>query len=442
VNTTKSRLSDIWPAVLNILKTELDPHNYSTWVNSARPLAYHNGTLVIAATDEFTKAWLENRYSNLIRAHLEAKLNHIISLRFVGPNDADQEHFALSREINTSPQLNPKYTFDSFVIGNSNRFAHAASLAVAENPAGAYNPLFLYGGVGLGKTHLMQAIGHFVLKYNSSLKVVYVSSETFTNDVVIAIRENKTVDLRNKYRMVDILLIDDIQFVAFKESTKEEFFHTFNSLYEADKQIVISCDRPPREIPGLEERLRSRFEWGLLADIQPPDLETRIAILSKKAQNESFTVPDDILLFIASKIVSNIRELEGALLRVIAYATIHQLPINMETTHIALKDIFSDTRTRNITVYDIQKAVANFFNVKMEDFKTRRRTNDVAFPRQVAMYLARKLADASLTKIGEEFGGRDHTTVMHACDRITEELSNNSNLQAKINDIIKFLQSS
>jgi chromosomal replication initiator protein len=313
---------------------------------------------------------------------------------------------------------------------------------VANAPAMAYNPLFIYGGVGLGKTHLMQAIGHLILQNNKTSKVFYVSSETFTNDVVIAIREDKTVELRNKYRLVDVLLIDDIQFVAGKERTQEELFHTFNPLHEANKQIVISSDRPPKEISNLEERLRSRFEWGLLADIQAPDLETRIAILSKKANNESYNFPSEVLTFIASKIKSNIRELEGALLRVIAYARLHQKPLTMETTEDALKDIFTSIIPHNITILMVQKAVSHVFDLKLEDFKARRRTNDVAFPRQVAMYLSRELTDTSLTKIGDEFGGRDHTTVMHACDRIKEELTINNGVKTKIDEVIKILHSS
>jgi chromosomal replication initiator protein len=394
---------------------------------------------VIGTLDEFTREWMESRFSNLIRSYLEDKLKRAIFLRFV--NSLDTENFAITRDIEDIPVFNPKYTFDSFVIGSSNRFAHAASSAVADNPGRAYNPLFLYGGVGLGKTHLMQAIGHSILLNFKSLKVAYVTSEMFTNDVVIAIREHKNVDLRNKYRTVDILLIDDIQFVAGKESTQEEFFHTFNTLYEANKQIVISSDRPPKEFSTLEERLRSRFEWGLVADIQPPDLETRVAILSKKAKNESYNIPDDVFLFIASKIKSNIRELEGALLQVVARTSLSHRPINMETAQESLKEILSSDHPRNITIQMVQKAVAQVFNLKMDDFKARRRTNDIAFPRQVAMYLSREFADSSLTKIGNEFGGRDHTTVMHACDRIKEELAINRNVKEKIDDVIKILHS-
>jgi chromosomal replication initiator protein len=435
----KDKLSDIWPEVLSILKKEVDAGNYSTWVNSARPLAYIDGTLVIGTIDEFTREWMETRFSTLIRSQLEAKLKRAIFLRFV--NSLDTENFAITRDIEEIPMFNPRYTFDSFVTGSSNRFAHAASLAVADNPGRAYNPLFIYGGVGLGKTHLMKAIGHSILYNTKSLRVAYVTSETFTNDVVIAIREHKNVELRNKYRTVDILLIDDIQFVAGKESTQEEFFHTFNTLYEANKQIVISSDRPPKEFSTLEERMRSRFEWGLVADIQPPDLETRVAILSKKAKSESYNIPDDVFLFIASKIKTNIRELEGALLQVVAKTSLNHKPINMDTAQEALKEILSSDRPRSITIQMVQKAVAQVFNLKMDDFKARRRTNDVAFPRQVAMYLSRQLADVSLTKIGDEFGGRDHTTVMHACDRIKEEMAINRNIKEKIDDVIKILHS-
>jgi chromosomal replication initiator protein len=435
----KDKLSDIWPEVLSILKKEVDAGNYSTWVNSARPLAYIDGTLVIGTIDEFTREWMETRFSTLIRSQLEAKLKRAIFLRFV--NSLDTENFAITRDIEEIPMFNPRYTFDSFVTGSSNRFAHAASLAVADNPGRAYNPLFIYGGVGLGKTHLMKAIGHSILYNIKSLRVAYVTSETFTNDVVIAIREHKNVELRNKYRTVDILLIDDIQFVAGKESTQEEFFHTFNTLYEANKQIVISSDRPPKEFSTLEERMRSRFEWGLVADIQPPDLETRVAILSKKAKSESYNIPDDVFLFIASKIKTNIRELEGALLQVVAKTSLNHKPINMDTAQEALKEILSSDRPRSITIQMVQKAVAQVFNLKMDDFKARRRTNDVAFPRQVAMYLSRQLADVSLTKIGDEFGGRDHTTVMHACDRIKEEMAINRNIKEKIDDVIKILHS-
>jgi chromosomal replication initiator protein len=331
--------------------------------------------------------------------------------------------------------LNPKYTFDTFVIGNSNRFAHAAALAVAEAPAQAYNPLFIYGGVGLGKTHLMHAIGHFVLSENSSLKVLYVSSEKFTNELINAIKDDKNEEFRSKYRNIDILLIDDIQFIAGKERTQEEFFHTFNALYEADKQIIISSDKPPKDITTLEERLRSRFEWGLIADMQAPDLETRIAILRKKAQLESLDVPNDVMVFIANKIASNIRELEGALNRVIAFASLTKNEITIDLANEALKDILSAEKTKVINCATIQAVVARYFNVKPEDFKSKKRTRDIAYPRQIAMFLCRELTDMSLPKIGNDFGGRDHTTVIHAYDKIKEDVENNSETRRAINEI-------
>ncbi|HHW40187.1 MAG TPA: chromosomal replication initiator protein DnaA [Syntrophomonadaceae bacterium] len=436
----KFKLSEIWQEVLKILEKELDEQSFKTWINVAQPLAYHDGTLVITTLNDFTRDWFETRFSALLRTHLESKLNQNVTLRFITANGKDS--FVFSREGESIPSLNPRYTFDTFVIGNSNRLAHAASRAVAEAPSKAYNPLFIYGGVGLGKTHLMHAIGHYVLDHNKSYRVVYVSSETFTNELINAIRDDKAVDFRNKYRTMDILLIDDIQFLAGKERTQEEFFHTFNALYEANKQIIISSDRVPKEIPTLEDRLRSRFEWGLLADIQPPDLETRVAILRKKAQLENYTLPDDVLLFIASKIKSNIRELEGALLRIIAYASLNQKEIDLDCANEALKDVLLGDRPHHITIPMIQKVVANYFNLKIEDFKTKRRTQNVAFPRQIAMYLARELTDASLPKVGQEFGGRDHTTVMHAYEKIKTERAKNEELDATIKDIIKQLQAS
>lgn len=436
----KFNLNEIWQEVLKILEKELDEQSFKTWTNVTKPLAYHDGTLIISTLNEFTRDWFETRFGSLLRTQLESKLKQNITLRFITANGKDS--FVITREGEPQPTLNPKYTFDTFVIGNSNRLAHAASRAVAEAPSKAYNPLFIYGGVGLGKTHLMHAIGHYVLENNKAYKVVYVSSETFTNELINAIRDDKGIEFRNKYRTIDILLIDDIQFLAGKERTQEEFFHTFNALYEANKQIIISSDRAPKEIPTLEDRLRSRFEWGLLADIQPPDLETRIAILRKKAQLENYIIPDDVLLFIASKIKSNIRELEGALLRIIAYASLNQREIDLDCANEALKDILTSDRPHHITIPMIQKVVARYFNLKVEDFKTKRRTQNVAFPRQIAMYLARELTETSLPKVGQEFGGRDHTTVIHAYEKIKAERLVNEELDATIKEIIKELKSS
>ena len=321
-----------------------------------------------------------------------------------------------------SSNLNSKYTFETFVVGNSNRFAHAASLAVAESPSKAYNPLFIYGGVGLGKTHLMHAIGHLINENNSNLKVVYVTSEKFINELISAIKDDKNIEFRDKYRTVDVLLIDDVQFIAGKERTQEEFFHTFNSLHESNKQIILSSDRPPKEIKTLEERLRSRFEWGLIADIQPPDYETRIAILRKKADVDKLNVPNEVLIYIATKIKSNIRELEGALLRVVAYTNLTNSNISLELAKEALKDLINIKNSKIITIEYIQETISNYFDLTIDIIKSQRRTQNIAFPRQIAMYLCRKLTDSSLPKIGEKFGGRDHTTVIHAYEKILNKI--------------------
>ncbi len=342
-----------------------------------------------------------------------------------------------SEENETNSLLNPKYTFSTFVIGNSNRFAHAASLAVAEAPAKAYNPLFIYGGVGLGKTHLMHAIGHYILSQNKKAKVLYVTSEKFTNELINSIQTNKNVDFRNRYRNVDVLLIDDIQFIAGKESTQEEFFHTFNALHEANKQIIISSDRPPKEIPTLEDRLRSRFEWGLITDIQPPDLETRIAILKKKAELENLEVDDDVLEFIAKRIESNIRELEGALTRIMAYSSLTNSTLDVSIAEEALKDIISSRQPKKITPELIQKVVSNHYQLKMEDLKSRKRSRPIVYPRQIAMYLCREMTDLSLPKIGDLFGGRDHTTVIHACDKVATDIKEDLQMKRTINELIR-----
>src|SRR5690625_2866447 len=333
--------------------------------------------------------------------------------------------------------LNPKYTFDTFVVGAANRFAHAASLAVAEAPAKSYNPLFVYGGVGLGKTHLMHAIGHYVLEHHPDKNVMYLSSEKFTNEFINSIMENKAENFRNKYRNVDILLVDDIQFLAGKEQTQEEFFHTFNTLHEENKQIIISSDRPPKEIPTLEDRLRSRFEWGLITDITPPDLETRIAILNKKAKAEGLDIPNEVMLYIANQIDTNIRELEGALIRVVAYSSLINQDIDATLAADALVDIIPSRKPKMITVQGIQEIVAEKYNIKLEDFAARKRTRSIAFPRQIAMYLSRQLTDLSLPKIGEEFGGRDHTTVIHAFDKISELIKEDTNFEKDIDELIE-----
>ncbi len=438
-------LNEIWQKALSIMEKQVSKPSFDTWLKATKPINFENNAMVIEVPNDFARDWLESRYYDLIKDSLEEVTSHEVRLSFVLPNTGqlitDPENAPATAVKNNHNEdifptyLNPRYTFDTFVVGNSNRFAHAAALAVAESPAKSYNPLFIYGGVGLGKTHLMQAIGHFVLENNPAAKVVYVSSEKFTNELINAIRDDKTVKFRNKYRNMDILLIDDIQFVAGKERTQEEFFHTFNALYEASKQIIISSDRPPKEIPTLEERLRSRFEWGLITDIQPPDLETRIAILRKRAKTENLQVPSNVITFIADQVHSNIRELEGALTRVILYSSVKQSQITPELASEALKDILPAQKPKIISVSLIQKIVADHFNLRIEDFKAKRRTRSVAFPRQIAMFLCREMTDNSLPKIGEEFGGRDHTTVMHACDKISTDLKENDNLKLTIQEI-------
>lgn len=444
-----TELIDLWQKVLNIIKSELSEIGFNTWIKCLEPLKLTKETLFLAAPNEFTKNILEARYKDLISNAIKLTSSKHYDIKIVLPEDDIFKNVEKNSSENvkektiddtSNSMLNPKYTFDSFVVGNSNRFAHAASLAVAESPAKAYNPLFIYGGVGLGKTHLMHAIGHYVLNTNPNTKVVYVSSEKFTNELINSIKDDKNIEFRNKYRNIDILLIDDIQFIAGKERTQEEFFHTFNALYEANKQIIISSDRPPKEIPTLEDRLRSRFEWGLIADIQPPDFETRIAILKKKADVENLSIPNEVMVYIANKIQSNIRELEGALIRVVAYSSLANKEISVDLATEALKDIISNKNSKQITIELIQDVVSSYFNLRAEDFKSKRRTKNVAYPRQIAMYLSRKLTDLSLPKIGEEFGGRDHTTVIHAFEKITESLETDPALKDTIDELTKKIQ--
>lgn len=434
-----TQVSDIWQKTLMLLREELTEISFNTWIKTIEPLSISSSTIDLAVPAEFNKGILESRYSELIRNALSQVVNRHYTINFVVFNQemdkAAKQKVEKLTEDQVNSILNSKYTFDTFVIGNSNRFAHAASLAVAESPAKAYNPLFIYGGVGLGKTHLMHAVGHYALNQNPNMKVLYVSSEKFTNELINAIKDDTNEEFRSKYRNIDILLIDDIQFIAGKERTQEEFFHTFNALHEASKQIIISSDKPPKDIQTLEERLRSRFEWGLIADIQTPDLETRIAILRKKAQLENLDVCDDVMVFIADKIASNIRELEGALNRVIAYASLIESEININTATEALKDVLSINKSKVITASLIQQIVARNFNIKAEDFKTKKRNRSVSYPRQISMYLCRELTELSLPKIGDEFGGRDHTTVMHACDKIANDIVKNSDLKKTIEDL-------
>ncbi|WP_397334156.1 chromosomal replication initiator protein DnaA [Paenibacillus sp. VMFN-D1] len=413
-----------------MIQMKISKPSYDTWLKSTKAVSLQDNVLTISTPNTFTQEWLENRYTKLILSAVREYMDAQPELHIITQDELETERRSASPEpaaliedhILNDPafaaMLNPKYTFDTFVVGLGNRFAHAAALAVAEAPGKAYNPLFLYGGVGLGKTHLMQAIGHYVLEHNPQAKVLYLSSEKFTNQFINAIMNNRGEAFRNKYRNIDVLLIDDIQFIAGKEQTQEEFFHTFNALKEMGKAIIISSDRPPKEIPTLEERLRSRFEWGLITDIQPPDLETRIAILRKKAKAEHLDIPNEAMVYIASHIHTNVRELEGALIRVIAYSSLVNQDITVHMTAEALKNMISQSRPQMISIQDIQERVGDYYGLRIEDFKARKRTRAVAFPRQIAMYLSRELTDYSLPKIGEAFGGRDHTTVIHAHEKI------------------------
>ncbi|GFZ33326.1 chromosomal replication initiator protein DnaA [Clostridium zeae] len=448
-----AQLNQMWEKTLNIMKGEMSEVSFNTWIKSCEPISMDSDSIKFSVPNDFTKDIIEKRYKTLFVQAIKLVSSKKYNIEFLIQSELQEEktisatpskeeasnNTVVSVNDEMSATLNPKYTFNSFVIGNSNRFAHAASLAVAESPAKAYNPLFIYGGVGLGKTHLMHAIGHYILKNNPKAKVVYVSSEKFTNELINAIKDDTNEEFRNKYRNVDVLLIDDIQFIAGKERTQEEFFHTFNTLHEANKQIILSSDRPPKEIPTLEDRLRSRFEWGLIADTQAPDFETRMAILKKKADVEKLNVANEVMVYIATKIKSNIRELEGALIRIVAYSSLTNREITVDLASEALKDIISNKQGNHITIELIQETVSNYFNLRVEDLKSQRRTRNVAYPRQIAMYLSRKLTDMSLPKIGEEFGGRDHTTVIHAYEKISGGLKSDEVLQNTVNDITKKL---
>ncbi len=439
--------SELWTEALRRIEGQLNKPTLESFLKVMRPVGLQGDTFVFAVPNRFAKDWVEQRLLAMIRGALRAAVGRNIEVRVTvaelppppAAPQAPSPPLAPARAME-GLHLSPKYTFETFVVGAGNRFAHAAAMAVAEAPARAYNPLFIYGGVGLGKTHLLQAIGHRVLFGAGVARVAYVSSEKFTNELINSIRDDKTLNFRQRYRNVDVLLIDDIQFLAGKERTQEEFFHTFNTLHEASHQIIITSDRPPKEIPTLEDRLRSRFEWGLIADIQPPDLETRIAILRKKAESEGISVPDEVAEFIAQRITTNIRELEGALVRVVAYASLTRSPISVELTSDVLRDLLPPTRARVVTIQAIQSALAEFFGIRVEEMRAKRRTKGVAFPRQVAMYVAREITDASLPRIGEEFGGRDHTTVMHACHRVRESLRRDAHLAASLKRLMEDLQ--
>ncbi len=424
-------LTDLWQKTQSTLKEQIGSTSYDTWLSSLRAIDKDTGTLVLQAPDEFFKNWIIEHYAPAIERCLNAEAGREVDLEFevngqlmaVPPQKLLQSFEKQFDQTTpkTTVHLNPRFLFENFVVGPSNRFAFAAAQAVAEAPAKMYNPFFIYGPVGLGKTHLMQSITHEVARKHPALKVCYLSSEQFTNELINAIRHRSADSFRQKYRTIDVLLIDDIHFIAGKESTQEEFFHTFNVLHDNRKQIIICSDRPPKEIAHLEERLVSRFNWGLIADVQPPDYETRVAILRKKLELESVKVPDDVLIFIASEIKTNIRELEGALLRVVAYSMLEEKPVNLSIAKSVLKDMVKET-VKTISVDMVQKEVAGFFNISLNDLKNKSRHKNVVVPRQVAMYLSRKLTTHSLPEIGAAFGGKDHTTILHAVKKVEEIL--------------------
>ena len=436
--------NELWQKILAHVKQELSEQSFKTWVEPARFKKLEGGILYLEVPDKFYAEWLKDHYNEIICAAAFETTGERIEIHYSINDLSFKPTFSPTptpslqqRRPAESVTLNDRYTLESFVVGPGNRFAHAAILAVGESPGKNYNPLFIYGRVGLGKTHLMQGVAHHVLARNPDARVVYISGEKFTNQLISAIQNRSTQAFRAKYRNSDILLVDDIHFIAGKEATQEEFFHTFNTLYDAHKQIVVSSDRPPKEIPGLEDRLISRFSWGLVADIQPPDFETRVAILKKKIERETVAVPDDVVFFIASKIKSNIRELEGALLRVVAFASLTSTLVDIKIVEEILKDTLKE-EVGKVSIDQIQKAVCDYFRVKVSDLREKKRSKSVAHPRQVAMYLVRNLTDHSLPEIGSFFGGRGHATVIHACRKIEQSLiaGKNQNLVEDIKLLI------
>ena len=436
---------DLFNQAKELLRDEVTPIAFETWIKTLEITEMTDDHVVFKANSEYHHDLIKSRYGDLILNTFKYLTNRewTFSVWWDENKNGDDANSVISSSQNNNQDqdieisnktLNSKYTFETFVVGNNNRFAHAAAIAVGDQPGEAYNPLFLYGGVGLGKTHLMQAIGNRILKNNRSAKILYVTSEKFTNQLINAIKDNKNEIFRNKYRTIDVLLIDDIQFIAGKERVQEEFFHTFNALYEDKKQIIISSDKPPRDIPFLEDRLKSRFEWGLLADIGCPDYETRLAILRKKAQEEKIVVDDNILANIANKIDSNIRELEGVFNKIIARASLTHSPITLELTENTINE-FKAASEKVLSATFVQETVAKYFNINKDDLSSNKRSNEIAFPRQIAMFLCREVANMSYPKIGEEFGNRDHSTVMHACKKIEQEIKEKNNTKLIVESV-------
>ncbi|MCL2144026.1 MAG: chromosomal replication initiator protein DnaA [Endomicrobia bacterium] len=440
-------INDLWKNVVDNLNLSISQETYNLWIAPLKPLSLENNIFTVAVPNVYFSQWIESHQQKNIERTLSEQTGQPVILELKPQQDltpilAKVENTPAPADvpapISQKDQINSKYIFERFVIGSSNRFAHGCSEAVAKNPGKQFNPLFLYGGVGLGKTHLLHAIGNYIKQSNPQLRVLYTTAEKFTTEFIESLRFDKMSSFKNKYRSLDCLLIDDIQFLVGKESSQEEFFYVFNSLYDSRKQVVITSDRPPKELEKVEERLISRFEWGIIADIQAPDLETRIAILRKKAEEEKLYVPDDVILYIATRVKSNIRELEGSLLRITAFSAFTGTPLTVDSVEKILKDIIVDSAETKITIENIQKVVANEFNIDLRDMKSKRRTDAIAFPRQIAMYLARTMTDEfSTNDIGDAFGGRDHTTVMHACNKIKDKMNSDPYFNAKLNQIIK-----
>jgi chromosomal replication initiator protein len=444
---------NIWDQILTRIEAKVNRHSFYTWFKPTTFVSEDRASIVVSVPNEVFKDWLTKHYSGVIAEALSEVKRPTATINFQAESQADSPLIQLGPDeaaaIDSSAPpaapvatpgsaagLNPRYTFDTFIVGSSNQFAHAACRAVAEAPSRSYNPLFIYGGVGLGKTHLMHAVGQYVLQHDRSLKLTYISSERFMNEMINAVRYDRVLDFRERYRSVDVLLVDDIQFLAGKEGTQTEFFHTFNALYDSQKQLVLSSDCPPHEIPALEERLRSRFEWGLIADIQSPDLETKVAILKKKAETESVPLPDNVAMYIAGKIKSNIRELEGSLIRLIAYASLTGQELSLSLAQDVLKNIL-DHDEKAITIEVIQKFVADYYNLKLVDLKSRNNSKSVAMPRQVAMYLCKSLTHASLPEIGRSFGGKHHSTVIHSIRKVEEMRKTNPDFNSQIGNFLE-----
>ena len=439
---------NLWDQILSRVETKVNRHSFYTWFKPTSFLAEDATTVTVRVPNGLFKDWLTKHYSGVISEAMGECRRGGLAVNFVAEPQADPAAISLSPDESatmtkaaplTTPEpagLNPRYTFDTFIVGPSNQFAHAASRAVAEAPSRSYNPLYIYGGVGLGKTHLMHAIGQYVLRHDRNMKLTYISSERFMNEMINAVRYDRVIDFRERYRTVDILLVDDIQFLAGKEGTQTEFFHTFNALYDSQKQIVLSSDCPPHEIPALEERLRSRFEWGLIADIQSPDLETKTAILKKKAETEAVPLPDDVAIFIAGRIKSNVRELEGSLIRLVAYASLTGQEITLPLAQEVLKNVL-DHEQKAVTIEIIQKFVADYYNLKLVELKSRNNSKSVAMPRQIAMYLCKALTHASLPEIGRSFGGKHHSTVIHSIRKVEDLRKKDTDFNSLINNFLE-----